>query len=237
MRWRSRSDDDPARPGPGGALAARARHGRSAHRQPPDPSGGCLHRLARCRHRRTPIPAGRAGARCERLPARSRRCRRLGCAAGAGCGPAPRPPGLRAFAQGADRSDRRRLVRAPERRPDRAGCDRHQRQDLECLVAGAGPVAGRPSVWPGRHAGHRSPATARKHRHDHARPGAAAARVPGLCRVRLGPCRDRGVFHRSGRTPAGWHPHPCGRVHQFHAGSPGLPRQHGGLLGCQARPV
>ena len=95
----------------------------------------------------------------------------------------------------------------------------------------------------GRHSGHWNAAATRQRRlhrvqrADHTRPGAAAAAPAPVCRRRAQGLRDRGVLHRHRRTPAGGNAAAGGGLHQPDSGPPGLPRQHGRLLGRQARPV
>ena len=79
--------------------------------------------------------------------------------------------------------------------------------------------------------------TIQRHRPDHARPGAAAGRVPPHGRRRLHGVRDRGQLDRHRRAAPGRHAHRGGAVHQLHARPPRLPRQHGQLLGRQAPAV
>jgi hypothetical protein len=73
------------------------------------------------------------------------------------------------------------------------------------------------------------------HRHDHARPGAPAARVSASLPISQGlrACAIEAssigmAEHRLAARRSAW------RVHQLHAGPSGLPRQHGRLLAGQA---
>ncbi len=213
-------------------MAARPGHRHAALRQPQDQGRRRLHRMAGCGHRRAQACACRAGAGRDGLPGGARRrggvrLRHNGHL------------GLSA-AQGGNRPDRRRLFRCADRTARRARHHRHQRKDLDGLVAGPGlvqPGAAGHSLRADRHAGHRPAATCRVRRTHDARPGAAAAPVPPLPgRRRQGMC-DRSLVGGHRRTATGRHADSRGGLHQFHPGPPGLSRNDGGLLASQGRTV
>jgi hypothetical protein len=131
--------------------------------------GRRLHRLARRRHRRPQVRAA-ALQQGAGLPGENAGSEAFGFEAASGRS----YEGLKAAPA---RSRRCSTTSRAEAR--RAGRDRHQRQDLHRLVAGAGAVQPRRAVRRDRHAGRRQPPTS-THRPDDARPGAAAAPVPPL---------------------------------------------------------
>ena len=119
------------------------------------------------------------------------------------------------------------ILRCADRAARRAGRHRHQRQDLDRLVAGPGPVRPGAGAMPCGLVGTLGigrPPACRVHRTHHARPGAAAAPVPPLPGRRRQGLRDRSLVDRHRRAAAGRHADSRGGLHQFHPGPPGLPR-------------
>ena len=231
MRHAARLCRPPAAMTPRAARGcARAVTGSAAHRQPPGAAGRWLHRLAGLRARWPPLCAARW-------------LRRGGLPGGGRGRGQPSPSTTRASpptrAEGGQPARSRDCIRRAERALRVLAVHRHQRQDLDRLVAGAGA--------------------------DAARAGAAALvgtlggcaaacgggdgglqftglttpdpvrcrRLARLRRRRACGLRDRGLVDRHRGAAPGRHADRGGGVHQLHPGPPGLPRQHGGLLGGQ----
>ena len=118
------------------------------------------------------------------------------------------------------------------------GHHRHQRQDLDRLVDGAGAAPAGPALRViGTLGVGEPPAGLQFTGLTTPDPVTVQQSLRRFADQGFRRLRDRSLVDRRGRAPPGRHAFRGGAVHQLHAGPPRLPRQHGGLLGRQARAV